>query len=153
MLALREGPVLEAALRSLPDPPDVLLVNATGRDHPRGAGLALHLGAILDLPTVGVTHRPLLAEGDWPQPERGAHSQLLLTGRCVGYWVCTRSGARPLAVHAGWRTDPATALAVVLAASSEKARTPEAIRQARRIAREARAASAAGSTALGAAGD
>ena len=148
LLALREGRLLEAVVRSLPNPPDVLLVNATGRDHPRGAGLALHLGAILDLPTVGVTHRPLLAEGEWPHPERGANSRLLLGDRCVGYWVRTRSGARPLAVHAGWRTDPETALVVVLEASSRKARTPEPIRQARRVARKARAASAAAGTAL-----
>ena len=40
LLALREGPLLEAAVRSLNQVPDVLLVNATGRDHPRGAGLA-----------------------------------------------------------------------------------------------------------------
>ncbi|MBV8941103.1 MAG: endonuclease V [Solirubrobacterales bacterium] len=40
-LALREGRLLEAAVRALPAMPDVLLVNATGRDHPRGAGLAV----------------------------------------------------------------------------------------------------------------
>ena len=62
LLALREGRLLEAAVRGLAVAPDVLLVDATGRDHPRRAGLALHLGAVLDLPTVGVTHRPLLAE-------------------------------------------------------------------------------------------
>jgi deoxyribonuclease V len=32
--------------------PDVLLVNATGRDHPRQAGLGVQLGAVLGLPTV-----------------------------------------------------------------------------------------------------
>lgn len=57
MLALREGALLGAAVRALPEAPDVLLVNATGRDHPRRAGLALHLGAVLDLPTIGVTER------------------------------------------------------------------------------------------------
>src|SRR5262245_10631523 len=67
LLALREGALLEAAVRALSEPPDVLLVAATGRDHPRRAGLALHLGAALDLPTVGVTHRPLAAEGEWPK--------------------------------------------------------------------------------------
>src|SRR5437870_1575463 len=46
LLALREGPLLEAAVRDLPEQSDVLLVNATGLDHPRGAGLALHLGAV-----------------------------------------------------------------------------------------------------------
>src|SRR4051812_31476292 len=70
LLALREGPLLEAAVRALPRPPGVVLVDATGRDHPHRAGLALHLGAVLDVATVGVTHRPLLAEGAWPPPDR-----------------------------------------------------------------------------------
>jgi deoxyinosine 3'endonuclease (endonuclease V) len=63
LLALREGPLLEQAVRALEIVPEVLVVNATGRDHPRRAGLALHLGAVLGLPTVGVTTRPLLAPG------------------------------------------------------------------------------------------
>ena len=137
LLALREGPLLEAAVRSLPDLPDVLLVDATGRDHPRGAGLALHLGAILELPTVGVTHRPLVAEGDWPADARGARTPLLLDGGLVACWVRTRAGTRPLAVHAAWRTDPDAAANVVLSVS--RARTPEPLRRARRRAREARA--------------
>jgi len=53
MLALREGLLLEQAMGALPIAPEVLVVNATGRDHPRRAGLALHLGAVLGLPTVG----------------------------------------------------------------------------------------------------
>jgi deoxyribonuclease V len=137
LLALREGDVLEAAVRALTQPPDVLLVDATGRDHPRRAGLALHLGAVLDVPTVGVTHRPLGAEGEWPEDERGARSPLMLEGDLAGHWLCTRVGTRPLAVHAAWRTDPATASEVVL--STSRARTPEPLRQARRQAREARA--------------
>src|SRR5262249_52777864 len=56
LLALREGALLEGAVRGLPRTPDVVLVDATGRDHPRRAGLALHLGAVLGMPTVGVTH-------------------------------------------------------------------------------------------------
>lgn len=138
LLALREGPLLEAAIRALDIQPDVLLVNATGRDHPRGAGLALHLGAALDLPTVGVTHRPLVATGDWPSDETGASSPLRLDGTTVGYWLRTKAGTRPLAVDAGWRTTPETAVDVVRAATSRHARTPEPIRRARHLAREAR---------------
>ena len=137
LLALREGALLEAAVRALPARPKVLLVDATGRDHPRRAGLALQLGAVLELPTVGVTHRPLAAEGEWPADERGARSPLLLGGELVGYWLRTRAGTRSLAVHAAWRTDPDTAATVVLSAS--RARTPEPLRRARRRAREARA--------------
>jgi deoxyribonuclease V len=138
LLALREGSVLEGAVRALEAAPDVLLVDATGRDHPRRAGLALHLGAVLGLPTVGVTHRPLLAGGDWPADARGATSPLLLDGEHVGAWVRTRPGARPLAVHAGWRTSVDTAVEVVLTATRGH-RTPEPIRRARHLARTARA--------------
>ncbi len=139
LLALREGALLEAAVRALAHPPDALLVDATGRDHPRRAGLALHLGAVLDLPTVGVTHRPLVAEGAWPPDVRGARSPLLLDDELVGYWLRARPGTRPLAAHAAWRTDAETAAGVVLATS--RVRTPEPLRRARRRAREARAAS------------
>jgi deoxyribonuclease V len=138
LLALREGAALEAAVLALPGPPEVLLVDATGRDHPRGAGLALHLGAVVDVPTVGVTHRPLLARGAWPADVRGARSPLVLEGEVVGCWLRTKPGTRPLAVHAAWRTDAGTAADVVLAATGA-ARTPEPLRLARRAARTARA--------------
>jgi deoxyribonuclease V len=124
-------------VRALPARPDALLVNATGRDHPRRAGLALQLGAALDLPAAGVTHRPLLAEGEWPAEERGSRSPLRLGGEVVGYWVRTRSGARPLAAHAAWRTDPETAAELVLSVTG-RARTPAPLREARRVARAAR---------------
>ena len=141
LLALRQGPMLAAAVVGLSVVPDVLLVDATGLDHPRRAGLALHLGAVLGVPTVGVTHRPLLADGERPLPVRGAVSPLSLGGRIVGCWVCTRSGTRPVVAHAGWRTDADVAASVVLLASTGAARTPVPLEEARRVAREARACS------------
>lgn len=136
-LALREGPLLENAVRGLPVLPEVLIVVATGRDHPRRCGLALQLGAVLDIATVGVTHRPLGARGEWPAEARGSTSALMLEGERVGYWLRTRPGTRPLAVHAAWRTGPETAVEVVLSAT-EKSRTPEPLRLARAAARRAR---------------
>ena len=138
LLALREGSLLEAAVRALPEPPEVVIVNAGGRDHPRGAGLALHLGAVLDLPSLGITDRPLLADGPKPRPERGSTSPLLLDGREVARGLRTRTGARPVVVHPGWRTDLDTAVTVT-ARSTRRARTPEPLRRARKAAREARA--------------
>jgi deoxyribonuclease V len=138
LLALREGPLLEQAVHALPIIPEVLMVNATGRDHPRRAGLALHLGAVLGLPTVGVTTRPLVAQGAWPPDARGATAPLLLGDEGVGYWVRTRQGARPVAVHAAWQTNAEDAVQVVLAAT-RRARTPEPLRRARTLARTRRA--------------
>jgi deoxyribonuclease V len=144
LLAGREGRLLEAAVRALPHMPEVVIANATGRDHPRGAGLALHLGAALELPSVGVTDRPLLASGPQPGAERWAVSSLVLGGAEAARLLRTRVGARPLVVHAGWRTDLDTAVSVVRAAIRH-ARTPEALRRARREARRARAADEGGS--------
>jgi deoxyribonuclease V len=138
LLALREGSLLEQAVRALPITPEVLLVNASGRDHPRRAGLAVHLGAVLGLPTVGVTTRPLAAQGAWPPDVRGATAPLRLGGEVVGCWLRTRVGAKPLAVHAAWQTDVQVAVQVVLAAA-RRARTPEPLRRARTLARNRRA--------------
>ena len=139
-LALREGPLLEAALNRLPEMPEVLLVNATGRDHPRRAGLSLHLGAKLELPSIGVTRQPLIAEGPWPGEERGASEPLRIGGEVVACWLRTRRGAAPLVVHPGWRSELAGAIEVVLALT-ESFRIPEPLRQARRAAREFRSRS------------
>ena len=138
LLALREGPILEAAVRGLKRMPDVLLIDATGRDHPRRAGLALHLGAVLELPTVGITDRPLLAAGPEPAADKGARADLRLDDDVVACRLRTRMGARPVVVHPAWRTNLEAAVAVVLAACRGH-RAPEAMRVARRLAREARA--------------
>ncbi len=139
LLALREGPLLEAAVRGLRAPPDVLLVNATGRDHPRRAGLAVHLGAVLAIPTVGVTDRPLVAApGPAPRDEYAARSPLSLDGEIVAYWLRTRVGRRPVLVHPGWRVPPEVAVDLVVRCAGRH-RTPAPLREARRLAREARA--------------
>jgi deoxyribonuclease V len=141
LLALRIGPSMDQAIRELAIAPHVVFVDGTGRDHPRRAGLALHLGAVLGVPTVGVTHRPLRARGDWPDDRRGATAELRIGGDVVAAWLRTKPGVRPLVVHPGWRVDLATAVDLVLAQSS-RARTPEPLRAARRLAREAREAGA-----------
>jgi deoxyribonuclease V len=137
LLALREGALLEAGVRGLAEPPDVVLVNATGRDHPRGAGLALHLGAKLEVPTVGVTDRPLRAAGPDPLDRAGAWTELRLDGDEVAVRLRTRAGARPVVVHAAWRTSLTTARRIVLAVTLGE-RTPIPLREARRLARTLR---------------
>jgi deoxyribonuclease V len=141
LLAMRIGAVLEAAARSLTIRPDVLLVDATGSDHPRRAGLATHLGSVLELPTVGVTHRPLTGEGPWPADRRGATSRVWIGDDVVACWVRTRQGTRPVVVHPGWRVGLDEAVELILELTPRR-RTPEPLRQARKLARRARAGAA-----------
>jgi deoxyribonuclease V len=138
-LALREGPLLEDVVRRLPLPPEVLLVAAAGRDHPRRAGPALPLGAVLGVPTAGVTDDPLVGRAEPPGPAWMDRSPLRIGDEVVGYLVRTRKGAKPVVAHAAWRTSPEIAAEVVLGDTS-LARWPESLREARRLAREARAA-------------
>ena len=149
LLAMREGRLLATCVQDLVQRvrrPDVLMVDATGRDHPRRCGLAVHLGWVLDLPSVGVTHRLLTERMREPPPltRRGDAETIALHGEPVAAWVCTRDGVRPVVAHAGWRTDVATAIELTLA-SSTLARTPEPLRHARRLAREERARRGGGS--------
>ena len=120
LLALREGRVLHRAVEGLQTRPDVVLVDATGRDHPRGAGLAVHLGWVLDLPTIGVTDRPL------EDPSRSIP-------------LAPHPDIRPVRVHPAWRTDAETAVEVVRAV--QRVRTPAPLREARHLARTARSGS------------
>lgn len=140
-LALREGPLLEAAVRRLPERPVVLLVHGGGRDHPRRCGLAVVLGAALDLPAAGVTGEPLRATGAPPAAPAGSLSALLLDGDHVACWVRTRAGARPVVAHAGWRVSAETAAGLVLACARGR-RLPEPIRLAIEAARRERARAA-----------
>ncbi|HSJ61637.1 MAG TPA: endonuclease V [Jiangellaceae bacterium] len=54
--------------------------------------------------TVGITRRPLLAQGEW-EDRRGHISPLRLGDIVVACWVRTRPGVGPLVVHPGWRVD------------------------------------------------
>lgn len=142
LLGLREGAMTEAALAPLLErvEVDVLVLDATGRDHPRRCGLALHLGWLLGRPSVGVTHR-MLTDRHHPVPPSGATGTLEVVGvagEAVAAWVATVGGVRPVVVHAGWRTSVEVA-AEVVGRCARGARTPEPLRRARELARTARA--------------
>jgi len=141
LLGLRIGNILEEAVRGLTVRPEALLVDATGSDHPRRAGLATHLGAVLELPTVGVTHRPLIGEGPWPADRPAATSPVRIGDDIVACWVRTRRDTRPVVVHPGWRVGLDDAIELIVELTPRR-RTPEPLRLARNLARRARAGAA-----------
>ncbi len=54
-LSFREAPATIRAFRKLRLKPGVLFVNGCGINHPRGIGLASHVGVLLSVPSIGVT--------------------------------------------------------------------------------------------------
>lgn len=134
LLAFREAPAVLAALQRLAAMPDLLLVDGHGTAHPRGFGLACHLGVLADLPTIGVAKSCLV--GDWAEParERGARAPLLHRGAEVGAVLRTRTGVRPVFVSIGHRVSLATAVDWTLACA-RRFRLPEPVRLADRLSR------------------
>lgn len=101
LLSFREAPVLAVALAKLPRRPEVVLVDGHGVAHPRGIGIASHLGLLLNIPTIGVAKSRLVGEGDEPGPRAGDASPLFLEGRVMGLILRTRAGVKPLYVSVG----------------------------------------------------
>jgi deoxyribonuclease V len=101
LLSFREIPVLAAAFRKLQNLPDVLLVDGQGIAHPRGLGLASHLGLVLEVPTVGMAKSRLVGAGPEPGLEAGSASPLTWQGKVVGLILRTISGRKPLYLSPG----------------------------------------------------
>ena len=71
LLSFREIPPLLEAWRHLKNAPDLVLCDGQGVAHPRGLGLASHLGLVLGVPTIGCAKSPLYGSFDEPPLARG----------------------------------------------------------------------------------
>ena len=137
-LAFREGPLLLEAFRRLRREPDLILLDGAGLAHPRGFGLACHIGYVLDRPTVGCAKSLLVGEVTAPGSRRGAWAPLRLGRRTVGAALRTRTGVHPIFVSPGHRIGLPAAVRWVLAATP-RYRVPEPIRQAEQLVNRLRA--------------
>ncbi len=133
LLSFREAPALWRAVRGLGSVPDVILCDGQGIAHPRGFGLACHLGVLLDVPSVGVAKSRLVGCHEDPAPERGAWVPLRYKGKMVGAVLRTRAGVRPVYVSAGHRMTLPTAIALTLHCAPAF-RLPETTRRAHALA-------------------
>ncbi len=131
LLSFREAPAYLEALAALPEAPEALLVDGQGVAHPRGLGIASHLGVHLDLPSVGVAKRLLYGRPEAPLPEeKGAAVRLLAPdGRPLGYVYRSRAGVKPLYVSPGHRVGLEEALRFVRRLPT-RFRLPEPLRLA-----------------------
>jgi deoxyribonuclease V len=64
LYAYREGPAICKLINSLPGLPDLIVFDAQGTAHPKGFGLAAHIGVIYNVPTLGLTRKLLIGRSD-----------------------------------------------------------------------------------------
>jgi len=133
-LAFREAPALVKAFQQLTEQmgavPDCLMVDGHGISHPRGLGIASHLGVLLDCPSIGVAKSILVGK---PEGELGNQIgdsvPLRWKGQTLGLVLRTRPNVQPVYVSIGHRVSLETAVEVVLKCLS-RYRLPEPTRQA-----------------------
>lgn len=135
LLSFRELPAVLKALEGLRVRPDVFLVDGQGIAHPRGLGIAAHLGVLLDWPTIGVAKSLLVGRPQGPLGEtRGSTVPLVYRGRVVGMGVRTREKVKPVWVSIGHRVNLPGAVTLVLH-TAVRYRLPEPIRAAHRLSK------------------
>jgi deoxyribonuclease V len=134
LLSFRELPALLPLLSKLRTVPDVVLCDGHGVAHPRGFGLASHLGLLLDTPTIGCAKSRLIGSHTDPGSTKGSAVPLRRDqGDVIGAVVRTRASTKPVYVSVGHLVTVAKAVAIVLSCCP-RYRIPEPLRAAHRLA-------------------
>jgi deoxyribonuclease V len=128
-LTFREGPAIIEAINSLSIKPDLILVDGQGIAHPKGIGIASHIGVLLGMPTIGCAKSRLIGEYKEPGFKKGDWSSLKSNGRAIGAVLRTKENVRPLFVSPGHRIDLKASIEIVLGCTS-KYRIPDPLRMA-----------------------
>lgn len=134
LLAFREGPAVLAAWEILQNKPDVLMFDGQGIAHPRGVGIASHMGILLDRPTIGVAKSRLYGRHEEVGPKAGDHADLIdKNGKVIGTVLRTKERTNPLYISPGHLMDVKKATEFVLACLAGY-RLPEPTRWAHKVA-------------------
>lgn len=99
-LAFREAPTIIEAYKKLDKKPDILLVDGHGIAHPRGIGIASHVGILLDIPTIGIAKSRLVGEYKIPK-EIMHYSPLKYKNKIIGAVLKTKENCNPIFISPG----------------------------------------------------
>jgi deoxyribonuclease V len=138
LLSFREIPILLSALTQLKIIPDLILCDGQGIAHPRGMGLAAHLGLLVNRPTIGCAKSRLVGTYSGLGKNKGASAELLYGGKVVGVAARTRQGTNPIFISPGHQISLKQSLRIVLACCP-RYRVPEPIRMAHLLVNRLRA--------------
>ncbi len=134
LLSFREIPPILEAWKHLKRYPDLVLCDSHGTAHPRGLGMASHLGLVLQIPTIGCAKSRLCGAHEEPGRSKGSRSPLKdARGRTIGSVLRTRDGINPVYVSTGHMINLRRAERFVLACCPEL-RIPVPLRCAHRAA-------------------
>ena len=129
LLSFRELPLLLEAIKKLEIEPDLILCDGQGIAHPRGFGLASHLGLLTGKPSIGCAKKRLVGDFQEVGGTKGDYSPLSYKGKKGGTVIRTRAGVKPLFVSPGNAVTIEDAAGMVMKCVG-RYRIPEPIRKA-----------------------
>jgi deoxyribonuclease V len=129
LLTFREGPALLKAFEKLSRSPDVVIFDGQGIAHPRGIGLASHIGLFIDIPAIGCAKKKLVGDYADVGNEPGNYAPLVYREKTIGAVLRTRKGVKPVFISQGHRIDLKKAIGITLS-SCKGYRLPEPTRRA-----------------------
>ena len=135
LLSFRESPAILTAWERLSPKPDLVMVDGQGIAHPRGFGIASHLGLWIDRPAIGVAKSRLYGRHAEPGLNKGDHALLYDEHdprQIIGAVLRTRVGTNPLYISPGHLIDWSHSLDFVLACVTQF-RLPEPTRWAHKV--------------------
>ena len=139
LLSFREIPALIDTLRKIVIEPDLIFCDGQGIAHPRGLGIASHLGVLLNKPTIGCAKSRLVGEFNPVGEKRGDYVYLRYQDRVIGAVVRTRAGVKPIFISPGYGIILNDCIRFVLGTCSTY-RIPEPTRQAHLLVNSVRCA-------------
>jgi len=114
LLSFREGPALLKSFEKLGRVPDCVIFDGQGIAHPRGMGLASHMGLFLNVSTIGCAKKKLVGAHKEVGPEVGDVADLMLGGRIIGVALRTKKEVKPVFVSPGHKIGMQSAVQVAL---------------------------------------
>ncbi len=113
----------------------MIILDAQGIAHPRGIGLASHMGLLLDKPSIGCAKTRLIGDYNETGKEVGCYSHLTVQDKVVGVVLRTRKNVKPVFVSPGHKIDLNTSIGLILK-SCCRYRLPEPVRQAHTLVKK-----------------
>ena len=131
-LSFREAPLLIELINNYIDKIDVFIFDGHGIAHPRGLGIASHIGVLIQKPSIGCAKKKLVGQYNEPGKNKGDVSDLYFNKQLVAKVLRTRNNVKPVFVSVGNLVTLNEALRVILNCV-KKFRIPEPTRLAHNL--------------------